>query len=55
MKIKVDIREKKLIPLLKALNSDYGYNIEIIVERLDLGDIIIYSEEDGTSRRNILL
>ena len=55
MKIKVDIREKKLIPLLKALNSDYGYNIEIIVERLDLGDIIIYSEEDGTVKEHLII
>tara|TARA_B100000795_G_C22804773_1_gene444129 strand:+ start:4306 stop:5064 length:759 start_codon:yes stop_codon:yes gene_type:complete len=46
MKIKVDVREKKLIPLLKALNNDYGYNLDIIVERLDLGDIIVCDEED---------
>ena len=46
MKIKVDIREKKLIPLLKALNKDYGYDLEIIVEKLDLGDIIICDNEN---------
>jgi len=56
MKIKVDIREKKLIPLLKALNSDYGYNIEIIVERLDLGDIIIYSNDtDGNVNEHLII
>tara|TARA_B110000444_G_C18829824_1_gene592522 strand:- start:641 stop:1420 length:780 start_codon:yes stop_codon:yes gene_type:complete len=56
MKIKVDIREKKLIPLLKALNSDYGYNIEIIVERLDLGDIIIYSNDtDGVVKEHLII
>jgi len=56
MKIKVDIREKKLIPLLKALNSDYGYNIEIIVERLDLGDIIIYSNDtDGNVIEHLII
>ena len=46
MKIKVDIREKKLIPLLKALNKDYNYDIEIIVERLDLGDIIVTNDSN---------
>lgn len=55
MKIKVDTREKKLIPLLKALNSDYGYNIEIIVERLDLGDIIIYSDADGNVNEHLII
>ena len=46
MKIKVDIREKKLLPLLKALNNDYSYNIEIVSERLDLGDIIVCDDND---------
>ena len=56
MKNKVDIREKKLIPLLKALNRDYGYNIEIIVERLDLGDIIIYSnDKDGNVKEHLII
>jgi ERCC4-type nuclease len=56
MKIKIDIREKKLIPLLKALNSDYGYNIEINVERLDLGDIIIYDiDGDGNVKEHIII
>ena len=47
MKIKIDIREKKLIPLLKALNRDYNYNLEIIEERLDLGDIIICDKDNN--------
>ena len=44
MQIKVDIREHTLIKLLKALNNDYGFNIDISVERLDLGDISIWNE-----------
>ena len=47
MKIKIDIREKKLIPLLKALNRDYNYNLEIIEERLDLGDIIVCDKDNN--------
>jgi len=43
MQIKVDIRENTLIKLLKALNNDYGFNFEIIVERMDLGDISIWN------------
>jgi len=46
MHIKVDIRENTLIKLLKALNNDYGFNFEIIVERMDLGDISIWNEEE---------
>ena len=46
MKIKIDIREKKLIPLIKALNNDYNYNITIEVDTLDLGDLIIYNSKD---------
>jgi ERCC4-type nuclease len=52
MKIKVDIREKKLIPLLKALNNDYEYNIEIVSEKLDLGDIIIC---DDTNKELLII
>ena len=44
MQIKVDIREHTLIKLLKALNNDYEFKFEIIVERLDLGDISIWNE-----------
>ena len=43
MQIKVDIREHTLIKLLKALNNDYEFNFEIIVERMDLGDISIWN------------
>lgn len=39
--IKVDYREKKLIPILQSLNSDYKFNINIEVENLPIGDIII--------------
>jgi len=46
MKMKIDIREKKLIELIKVLNKDYGYDIEIIAERLDLGDIIILDKDE---------
>ena len=46
MKIKVDNREHTLIKLLKALKTDYKYNFEIIVEKLDLGDIIICRDEE---------
>ena len=49
MKIQVDVREKKLIPLIKALNNDYGYNIEIESKQLDLGDLIVC---DDDSRRD---
>ena len=44
MQIKVDIREHTLIKLLKALNNDYGFNFDISVERLDLGDISLWNE-----------
>lgn len=44
MQIKVDIREHTLIKLLKALNNDYGFNFEILVERLDIGDISIWND-----------
>ena len=46
MKIKIDIRENQLIKLLRALNNDYGYNIEITTEKLDLGDLIITTDKD---------
>ena len=46
MQIKVDIREHTLIKLLKALNNDYGFNFDISVERLDLGDISIWNDEE---------
>lgn len=45
MIIKVDNREKKLIPLLNALNKDFNYNFEIKIEVLNLGDIIICDDK----------
>lgn len=47
MKIQVDVREKKLIPLIKALNNDYGYNIVIETKQLDLGDLIVCDDENN--------
>ena len=41
MIIKIDNRERKLITLMNALKKDLGYNFDIVVEVLDLGDIII--------------
>jgi len=46
MKIVVDNREHTLIKLVKALNNDYDYNLNIVVEKLDLGDVAIYSDSD---------
>lgn len=46
MQIKVDNREHTLIKLLKALNKDYNFNFEIIIEKLDLGDISIWNNEE---------
>ena len=48
MKLKVDYREKKLIKLLEAYKSHFKFeNINIKVEKLDLGDIIIYDDEEN--------
>ena len=41
IKIIVDNREKKIIPIIKSLNNDYEYNYEIVIDKLDIGDIII--------------
>lgn len=46
MLIKIDVREKKLIPLLKAMNIDMEYNFDIVIEVLDLGDIIICDDDE---------
>ena len=46
MKIKVDNREHTLIKLLNALKTQYEYSFEIVVEKLDLGDIIICKDEE---------
>jgi len=46
MKLKVDCRERKLIKLLEAYKSHFKFeNIVIEVEKLDLGDVIIYDNE----------
>lgn len=45
MKLVIDNREHKLITLLNALNNDYDYNLSIEVEKLDLGDVSIQSDE----------
>jgi hypothetical protein len=37
MKLVIDNREHKLIKLLKALNNDYDYKLDIEVQKLDLG------------------
>ena len=42
--IKIDYREKKLIPIIQSLNNDYNFNINIEVENLPIGDIIIYDK-----------
>ena len=46
MIIKIDNREHKLIKLLNVLNKEYKYNFDIIVERLDLGDLIILNDKN---------
>ena len=48
MKLKVDNREKKLIKLLDAYVKQYNFkNIEITIEKLDLGDFIICDDDDN--------
>lgn len=39
--IKIDYREKKLIPIIQSLNKDYDFNINVEIENLPIGDIII--------------
>jgi ERCC4-type nuclease len=46
MKIKIDVREKKLIELLKSNEEIISKKYEISVETLNLGDIIISNDED---------
>jgi len=43
--IKIDYREKKLIPIIQSLNVDYNFNIPIEVHNLPIGDIIICDEK----------
>lgn len=51
IKIVIDNREKKLIPIIRSLNEDYNFNLEIDVEKLDIGDIII---KEGDVERMII-
>ena len=45
MKLKVDVREKRLIKLLEAYISQFNFkNIVIEIETLPLGDVIICDE-----------
>ena len=46
MQIKIDYREKKLIPIIESLKTDYKSNIEIKVENLPIGDIIICDDKE---------
>jgi ERCC4-type nuclease len=41
MQICIDARENALIPIIKSLKDDLGFECEIIIEKLDIGDIII--------------
>ena len=46
MKLKVDVREKRLIKLLNALVKQFAFkNITIEIENLPLGDVIICDNE----------
>ena len=51
MKIIIDNREKKLIPLIQALNIDLKLSFDIEISKLDLGDFIIQDTEGN----NILI
>ena len=44
--IKIDYREKKLIPIIQSLNADYNFNIPIDVVNLPIGDIIICDDDE---------
>ena len=45
MKLIIDNREKKIIPLIKALNDDLELNIEVDIQMLPLGDFIIQDND----------
>ena len=53
IKIIVDNREKKLIPIIKSLNEDYDYNYEIVIDKLDIGDIIIKKDSAEFGARSL--
>lgn len=46
MKLTVDVREKKIIPLIEALNNDLELNIIIDVSMVPLGDFIIHDNDN---------
>ena len=48
MKIKIDVRERELIPIIQNLNEEEKKPITIEVENLPLGDIIICEENEKT-------
>lgn len=53
MRIEVDYREKSLIKILEVLKTEYDfYHIEVKIENLPLGDIIIY---DGSGRERLII
>ena len=45
MIIKVDYRERTLLKLLKAFQEEYTFKLQITTEKLDLGDIVICTDE----------
>ena len=46
MKLKVDVREKRLIKLLNAFIKQFAFkNITIEIENLPLGDVIICDDK----------
>jgi len=46
VEIKIDYREKKLIKLLNLFNKEYKLGLKISVENLDIGDIVLYKNEN---------
>lgn len=52
MRVKIDCREKDLIPICKNINEEFNYNISIETKSLLLGDIII---EDDNGNEIIMI
>ena len=47
MKLKIDLREKRLIKLLEAFKKQFDFkNIDFVIENLPLGDAIICDDND---------
>lgn len=47
MKLKIDLREKRLIKLLEAFKKQFNFkNIDFVIENLPLGDAIICDDND---------